>query len=294
MDGQAESWTGLNLATRTLGGQQVWTDHRVRDGYRLQHNVLTQHWRVLDNRDVRRGWGGRSTCESLLDQLRPREVRSQFRRHIVLLHGLMRTRQSMSGLARRLQAALSVPTMNVGYASARAGIADHAAALRHVLEDHPARDSFSFVGHSMGNIVVRHLIADLQQDGDPAGLLRRMNAMVMLGPPNQGAAIARRLAATGMFGMITGTAGIELGRRFECLSERLAIPPFPFAIVAGDLSAQRLQNPLVDGAGDFVVSVEEARLPGAEQVITVPRLHSFLMDDEEAQRFTTKFLKSAW
>ncbi|MGN6547535.1 MAG: hypothetical protein ACTHK7_20955, partial [Aureliella sp.] len=36
-----------NVPLPTLGGQQFWTDHRWNDGWRLQQNALTGHWRVL-------------------------------------------------------------------------------------------------------------------------------------------------------------------------------------------------------------------------------------------------------
>ena len=49
---------------------------------------------------------------------------------------------------------------------ARRSISDHARALKEVLENLPSHTELRFVGHSMGNIVVRHLIADLKKD-DP-------------------------------------------------------------------------------------------------------------------------------
>ena len=144
----------------------------------------------------------------------------------------------------------------------------------------------------MGNIVTRHLVGDLQRDGDPKNVLPRCESMVMLGPPNQGAAIARRINATGIFDVITGKGCRELGSEWQAFADRLATPPFPFAIVAGDLSSNTIQNPLVDGASDFVVSIEEAQLEGAEQFYTVPVLHSFLMNNEKARELTIDFLLS--
>ena len=144
----------------------------------------------------------------------------------------------------------------------------------------------------MGNIVVRHLVSDLGRDGDPQGLLSRCRSMVMLGPPNQGAAIARRLAPSGLYGIVTGKGGMELGPKWDEFVQHLATPPFPFAIIAGDVSMNTLRNPLVEGSSDFVVSVEEAKLKGAESFETVPVLHSFLMNDEKVQKTTIEFIRS--
>lgn len=300
-----ESQGNFNLPIKTAGGQQLWTDFRNRDRYRVQQNALTTHWRLLDPANVRLAWGSKEQCLSELDRVHSAvmpvvstkaadtlaDTSTGSPQHIVvLLHGLMRTSGSMSSIEKALVAAGHDHPMSLSYASTRRGIGDHAVALREVLEDLPSHTTFSFVGHSMGNIVVRHLVGDLEQDGDPNGLLPRCQAMVMLGPPNNGASIARNMAKTGIYGWVTGKGGMELGPNFEELEKKLGTPPFPFAIVAGDLSHQTIQNPLTDGAGDFVVSTEEAALDGAKHFKTVPHLHSYLMDQEEIQQFVVEFL----
>jgi hypothetical protein len=286
-----EEPANFNLPMITAGGTQVWTDHRWRDGYRVQQNSLTGHWRLLDADNIRRAWGSKPQCLTALDQRCPKPTDAAPKHRIVLLHGLMRTSGSMKPLERSLAEHDLPDTIRFSYASTRAAIGLHAAALRELLEDLPQGDTFSFVGHSMGNIVVRHLIGDLQRDGDAANLLPRCRTMVMLGPPNQGAAIARRLAPTGLFGWITGEGGMELGAYWDKLKEQLAVPPFPFHIIAGDLQTP-INNPLLDGNGDFIVGVDEARLEGAASFQTVPVLHSFLMDNEQAIDKTIELLKS--
>ena len=281
----------VNLALKTTGGTQLWTDHLYRKGYRIQQNALTGHWRLLDPENVRQGWGTEKHCEALLDKVCPQLEDDKPKHVVVLLHGLMRTRGSMKSLEDKLLKGACDEVIRFSYASTRASIADHAQALRDVLEELPDNTEFSFVGHSMGNIVVRHMLGDLQKD-DPAGLMGRFRSMVMLGPPNQGAAIARRLAPTGLFGLVTGKGALELGPEWEELQKRLAIPHFPFVVVAGDLSNNPVQNPLIDGSSDLIVSVDEAKLEGAERMEIVPVLHSFLMNDEKVQELTLDFIKS--
>ncbi|WP_235033410.1 esterase/lipase family protein [Rubripirellula obstinata] len=311
--GQSDQGTfmgnGLNVPLKTTGGTQLWTDFADRDGHRIQQNALTGHWRLLNDSDVRQAWGSRDACESKLNELCPVKDQAQATHTVVLLHGLMRTRHCMKPLAQLIESQLiesqlieneidgqdqnrTVRTIRFSYASTRGSIGDHAAALRSVLESQPKSTRFSFVGHSMGNIIVRHLIGDLKREGDPTGILPRCQSMVMLGPPNQGAAIARRLAPTKLYGWITGTGGLELGPQWETFSGNLATPDFPFLIIAGDVSANTLQNPLVDGSGDFVVSVDEAALDGAEALETFPVLHSFLMNDQAVTKRTIEFLSS--
>lgn len=280
----------INFTMKTAGGTQFWTDHLHRGGYRVQQHALTGHWRLLDPDNHRKGWGTRSHCERLLDTLCPPEPSDSPKHVVVLLHGLMRSRGSMRSLETKLLEASCDEVIRFSYASTRAPIAKHAAALRSVLQSQPANTQFSFVGHSMGNIIVRHVLGDLQNE-DPAGLKDRCRSMVMLGPPNQGAMIARRLAKTGLFGLVSGQGALELGPKWEDLEKKLAVPDFPFVIVAGDLSHNPIKNPLVSGSNDLVVRVEEANLDGAEWIETVPVGHTFLMQNVEVQKLTVDFIQ---
>ncbi|MEO9934863.1 esterase/lipase family protein [Rhodopirellula bahusiensis] len=280
----------INVPLPTLGGAQLWTDHDHRNGYRIQQNAVTKHWRLLDPNNIRRAWGSRADVDEALNELQPEIASPGDRPVVVLLHGLMRTDNCMKSLETKLHTEGFDQTIRFGYASTRGSLAELAAALREVLEHQSPDAEFAFVGHSMGNIITRHLIGDLQADGDPHGLLPRLKSMVMLGPPNQGAAIARRLAPTGVFGLVAGPGAMELGTRWSDVESNLATPPFPFAIVAGKV-ATPIANPLVDGEGDFVVSLEEAQLDGAQTVHQVPVLHSFLMEEPDVQDWTIEFLK---
>ena len=279
----------LNLKLPTLGGKQIWTDHVWREGWSIQQNVLTGHWRVLDPNNVRHAWGSRAACDAFLEQQGLSGV-IQEGRAILLLHGLMRSASSMEQLAENLAETLEVPIINFEYASTRDSIGEHAAALRELVAGLPADTRLSFVGHSMGNIVIRHAIGDWQR-GNEQSTLQRIEHVVMLGPPNQGAAIARQLSKSRVFGWVTGQAGMELGPHWAEFEDKLAVPPCPFGIVAGHLPENNFQNPLVDGASDFVVSVEEAHLTGEADFLEVPRLHSFLMDDPAVQRAVANFIR---
>jgi pimeloyl-ACP methyl ester carboxylesterase len=283
----------FNVPFKTYGGTQFWTDHRHTHGYRLQSNWMTDHWRLLDATDVRRAWGTRKQCEKVLTDLLGDQIEEpENKEYVILLHGLMRSHQSMRSMQKVLQDADCGTVLRFSYASTRHTIGDHAAALNEVLTGLPDDARISFVAHSMGNIVVRHLLADLKEEGDPKGLLKRYRCMVMLGPPNQGAAIARRLAYTKVFGLVAGKGGLQLGPNWQQVAGNLAIPDFPFAIIAGDLSQKKVRNPLLGEASDFVVQVDETHLEGRESFFTVPVVHSTLMKNPKVQQIVVNFLKS--
>ena len=285
---QSRQWV---IPIPTFGGLQVWTDHSYRRGYRIQHNAVTDNWRLLDGNDRRLMWGTRGQCKDFLDKVSKRSQSEFAHQHcIVLVHGLMRTKHSMTPLKNVLDKKCDCEIVCFSYASTRGKIGAHAAALREFLESLPETWTLSFVGHSMGNIVIRHLIADLQDDRKHSELLSRCQRMVMLGPPNQGAAIARQLSSLGMFEWIAGEGAMELGPDWDEFSKSLATPPFPFSIVAGEVKNKAIQNPLLEHASDFVVEVDEARLEGSESFVVVPALHSFLMKDAQVQEFVVDFL----
>lgn len=282
----------LNVPLPTTGGGQIWSDLVFRDGYRIQRNELTGHYRLLDPRNVRRGWGSEQDVMTLLDETCPAPSPPANKPIVVLLHGLIRTDASMKSLESVLQEDGFTQTIRFGYASTRSALGQSSANLRGVLESQHPDAEFCFVGHSMGNIVLRHLIGDLQRDGDPKHILPRCRAMVMLGPPNQGAMIARRLATIGVFEWVAGPGAMELGPRWSDVQSNLATPPFPFAIGAGKFEPGPIRNPLVDGESDFVVTLDETQLDGAKLVKEFPVLHSFLMNDPDVQAWTVGFLNS--
>lgn len=276
-----------NIPTPTLGGQQFWTDYQWHNGWRLQQNAVTGHWRLLDPQDVRREWGNCDSCLSALQNFAP-EANPSANRFVVVLHGLFRTRESMEELTTFLAKDSQLVVVSLEYASTRGSIAEHAAAVRSVVDHLPANAELNFVAHSMGNIVLRRAIYDWQQSNSE--VLNRLNAFVMLGPPNNGAAIARSLGKTGVFGLVAGDGANELGRDWETISGTLAVPPCPFGIIAGHLEDSPLANPLVSDANDGVVKLAETKLPGATDFMEVPIAHSDLMDDEIVQQAVARFL----
>ncbi len=46
-----------NIKFPTLGGLLVWEDIHEIEGWRVQQNTLTGHYRILDDEDIRRAWG---------------------------------------------------------------------------------------------------------------------------------------------------------------------------------------------------------------------------------------------
>ncbi|MBM3968034.1 MAG: alpha/beta hydrolase, partial [Planctomycetes bacterium] len=263
-------------------------------------------WRLLDPSSVRRAWG---TKEAMLAELAKVQTdrdkkTSEPSDVVVLLHGLMRSASSMKPIqaaiderfgtvdsVRRESTVHEVPAIVLfAYSSTREAIASHADALREVVEHLPGRPRLRFVGHSLGNIVLRTAISQWRSQGDPTSALDRMERVVMLGPPNQGSSFAKSLGRLGLFETITGHSGMQLGPAWNEFALSLDKPPCPFAVIAGDLSPLRIRNPFLNGPSDGVVTLEEAKLEGMDEFITVPVLHSFLMRDATCVQATVDYL----
>lgn len=186
---------------------------------------------------------------------------------VVLLHGLARTRRSMSPLAAYLQRH-GYPVVNVGYPSrrhpvevlARTAIPPAVAALRrgHI-------DTIHFVTHSMGGILLRSYLSSQS--------LPDLGRVVMLSPPNQGSEVVDHLGRYRWFRWLFGPAVAQLGTAPPLC---LAPPPCPVGIITGDRPAFGFSR-FFPGPSDGKVSVARAQLPGMADFLVVPCGHSWIM-----------------
>jgi pimeloyl-ACP methyl ester carboxylesterase len=310
-----------NLPTPTWGGKQFWTDELLFHDWRIQRNVFTGGYRLLDEDDIRKAWGTFDECRARLEQIkREKSLPPVTGKVVILLHGLARSRGSTRHMAKRLRDEGKLTTLQFGYASTRAEVAEHAKSLSYVLENLPQVEEINFVAHSLGNIVVRrylggHLGEVKSSDtktgaasaslplppgegrgeggsstGSPPLPDARIKRFVMLGPPNNGAMLADLLADNSFFKALAGPPGKELGPKFAELQRHLATPACEFGIIAGGKGDDRGRNPLLHDDNDLLVKVSETKLAGARDFLIVPAVHTFLMDDPKAQEATLRFL----
>lgn len=187
---------------------------------------------------------------------------------VVVVHGMGRTHVSMTPVTVALRRS-GYRVLNVFYSSYGPDISQIGATLREKLDAElsarPARE-VHFVGHSLGNIVIRWLLEHRRPEG--------VGRVVMLAPPNQGSRSADRLAAK--VGWLlrpivelqtTGGTAVDL-------------PPPPADI----------QVAVIAGARDGKVSVEEAALPGAEAHLVVDASHTFIMMNRQVIGAIQRFL----
>ncbi len=278
------SETHWNLALKTLGGLQFWGDVFALHGWRIQHNVLTGHYRLLDPDDVRHAWGTKEHCLAAIKGIREeRKILPMTGKVAVLIHGITRSSKCFRAMEPALHAA-GFTTLGFDYPSTQVTIPECAKYLRQFLESLDGVEEIHFVVHSMGGLVVRAALAEHQ---DP-----RIRRMVMLGVPNLGARMANLVKNFFAFKMIFGPAGQQLVEEAAGLIPGLPTPNFEFAVVAGARGTPDGFNPLIPGDDDGTVSVAATRLPGAADFLTVPVLHSFLMSNTDVIAACRRFLET--
>ena len=271
---------------------QFWTDELVFRDWRIQRHVVTDHYRLLDDRDLRRAWGTFEQCQQRWEELRrERQMEPLGTTVVVVLHGLGRTRSSMENLCSYLRRHSDFEVLAMGYASTREGISDHAAALAKVIQHLEGVQRIHLVAHSMGNIVIRRYLARSAADGHVDA---RLGRIVMLAPPNNGARIASRLRENKLFQLVMGASGTELGQSPEEFERELAIPSCQFGIIAGGTGDDGGYSPLLDGDDDLLVTVAETRLPGASDFVLVHGLHTLLLEQSTVHEYTLRFLQQGY
>ncbi|MEM8609295.1 MAG: alpha/beta fold hydrolase [Myxococcota bacterium] len=249
-------------------GSQLWADVRWRHGWRVQSHVALPVSRLLDPVDEAHKHGSLEACERALDQMAPRKV-SQ-RHLVVLIHGLGRTRYSMRRLDRAITAA-GMTAARLDYPSMRRTIQEHASQVAEVLDHLERPKKLSFVTHSLGGLIVRELFAK------DAPWQSVVNRVVMLAPPNQGAASARSLDTS----PLRTVMGPSFRQIAEGAARGLPVPRAPVAIVAAEIAHT---------GTDGLVTVEETKLDGMAAHWVVPSVHTFVMNHPTAIRRTLEFL----
>ena len=295
-DATKEPSSNYNWATPTLGGIQFWTDVRIEGGWRIQHNTYFGHYRLLDDSNTRQAWGEQEACVAELEsQIKTGTVKRYSGKVVFLLHGLCRSSKCMQPMAEHLEEQGYQPIL-FRYASSRNGVADHAGHLQLVIAQLPPEvTEINFVAHSLGNIVIRHYVADCNKSRT-LELDTRINRMVMLGPPNQGSRMARLLKHSAAFKLIAGASGAELSLGWDQLSKNLATPEFEFGIIAGGYGSEEapMSNILLPGQDDFTVSEQETMLVGADDFLVKPLLHTSMMHQPTVLESTTRFLQQGF
>ena len=206
---------------------------------------------------------------------------------VILLHGLGRTYLSMETLAAALRADGYV-VANVDYPSRDARIerlADEA--VPRGLDDCRQAQAapIHVVTHSMGGILTRQYLKDHD--------VPELGRVVMLGPPNQGSAVADRPMDQAAYRRFNGPAGQQLGTGPDGIAASLGPVDFPLGVLAGRevTLVDEFVSEGIPGEGDGKVLVAEARVDGMSDFRVLDANHTFIVSDPVAIAEVRHFLR---
>ena len=272
------------MSIPTFGGRQIWADVYIYGGWRIQQNVFTDRYRLLNSKDVRRAHGTLERCRKKLDEAKQRgDARLGSDKVCVMLHGYLRSKDSMRKMKRTLEGA-GYEVYAINYPSTRFSIDTFADQVTHLLDDIESDfKEIDLVTHSMGGIVARRVLSQNE--------FKTVRRMVMMAPPNQGAIVADILLEWWPKERVTGPAWKQLATDIEGFARNAGVPQCEFGIIAGERTEGKGWNPLVPGGDDGVISTENTKMKGMKDFITVRAIHARIMKNDEAIRQTVHFLK---
>lgn len=187
---------------------------------------------------------------------------------ILMTHGYAGHTLLLKPLARRLEAA-GYACHRWGYRSLWWATEHHARRLIEQLKSLDQVGPFHVITHSMGALVLRSALQSFR----PA----RLQKVVMLCPPNQGAHAASRFQ--GLAGWLS-PALAEISDSPDSLANQLPT----------DITQHYCVGTIV-AEGDWVVSPESTQLPGLADSVTLPGMHSGLLFKPECAEQVTHFLR---
>ncbi len=266
------------------GGLEVWIDTRFHAGRRLQKNTITGHGRIIDNNEQVLCWGAFDTIERSFQNSMDTQKDAVSSDHlVVLVHGLAATPRTFEAMKTALLAA-GYSAVAVSYPSTRGTLEQHAFRLEQLLDQTRGATTVSFVTHSMGGLVVRHLLA---RQGSWRQRLE-LGRIVQIAPPNRGSMLARWIMDVPLYDATLGPAAKEIA---VAKHKTPALPLGRFAIVAGGQRDGGGYNPFLPGDDDGLLRVDETRLAGARDFLVIPAFHTEVAGTPEAIKATLAFLQ---
>ena len=204
--------------------------------------------------------------------------------YIVMIHGLW-NRSSRLADFEDYFTTRGYQVLNLNYPSTEGSIEElEKLYLRPVINAIPAKSEqkIHFVTHSMGGILLRQYFKK--------NTLKQAGKVVMISPPNQGSQWADMLKNHPFYKSIAGPAAYDLRTVDNAFLADLGPADFYLGIIAGDKSYFSGSEDTLPGADDGMVAIENMKLQGMKDMITIHDDHRGLTKNREAIRQTEYFL----
>lgn len=301
------SLSGQEVTLKTAGGGWFWGDVQFFHGWHIQKNVKSGKFRLLDARQRQWAYGDLGECRRRLDEIQAEEgLLPMAGTAVILMHGFGSNTLTTRPLAEWLKERQAYDhVFNMAYPSTQQSILEHARQLDLVVRNLPPTiRRIDFIGHSLGSIVMRRYLSgpldphwrvplDRREARNRFSPDSRVGRFVMLGPPNNGAEIARKLIGRDPVRRhFTGPSGDELGINWDETHRTLGIPCCPFGIISGGRGDETGFTALISGDDDGIVSTEGTKLEGAAEWVQFHVGHGAILLTEEIFEAVLRFMES--
>lgn len=184
--------------------------------------------------------------------------------NIVLIHGMGRTPLSMLYLQHRLRK-LGYITHLFGYSPILESLQAVTDRLVQLIQTKIGSQPYTLLGHSLGTVIIRNAYPQLSSHL-PA-------ACFFLAPPMVACQAAKFFSKVGLYRLLTGEMGQLLAQ--DSFIDQLTQPPNT-KIYVGTGGPRASWLPFGNELNDGILTVAEAS--GGHQVVTVPAIHTFIMN----------------
>lgn len=273
-----------NIPFPTLGGQQFWVDKVFFAGWRIQLNSLTGHHRLLSPGNIRRAWGSFAACKKALEKTKKEKNLKTPDPHLVLMvHGMAGWTETFFMLEKHLRKNGFLAD-GYNYPSLKGTLSEQAADLNAFLNALDGIFEITLIGHSQGGFVIRKAL----DDNAPWQKKIKINGIILIGTPNQGAALAdfsKRLKALGKFApKVRDQLTSDYAKTLKPLKVRTGL-------IAGSALGRRGINPLIRGNDDGIVGVDEVWIKGQNDRLVVTSDHFTLANRKKTREAIVRFLE---
>ena len=206
--------------------------------------------------------------------------------YVVVVHGLTWARATMRRMGAFLHSE-DYHTVEVHYPSRSIGVDEIVAdyllpAIREHCPDKTRR--IHFVGHSMGSIMVRRLLAEHK--------LPNLGRVVLLAAPNRGIEMADFFTKAPALRRLLGASVTSMGVGPTSVPNQLGPVDFSPGIIMGTKGDFPMVSRLIPGEDDGVVRVESGRVRGMKELILVPTTHIRMPNTGLVRLQTLSFLQN--
>ena len=185
---------------------------------------------------------------------------------LVLIHGMGRTPLSMMLLQHRLRKLGHTPHL-LGYSPTFEFLQNVTNRLVNLIQYKVDPKPYALIGHSLGTVIIRNAYPQLDQ--------HQPSACFFLAPPMVACKAAKFFSRVWPYQVMTGEMGQLLAQ--ENFVEQLALPPNT-KIYAGIGGPRAVWLPFGNALNDGILSIEEASGDQSAAVITVPSIHTLIMN----------------